>query len=217
MRVSDVLIDLLLDELFRSDKFFTNTLFVSSVHLNLTALSNLLATKCHMKPFESGNKSEDIRLYFNSLMGPKKRILFEIINSKNYIAQLFNGVYKKIEISRLWACYWKIFKILRSEKNYSVDFVRIKCKEFLDLFLSIYQTSKVTPYIHLLCFHIPDLYEKYGPLNYFLGQGLEKLNDMTTTQFFRSTNKKKDFIKQLLERDYRMFDYEKKFLNKKVI
>jgi len=87
----------------------------------------------------------------------------------------------------------------------------------LDLFLSIYQTSKVPPYIHLLCFHIPDLYEKYGPLNYFSGQGLEKLNDLTATQLFRCTNKKKEFIKQQLERDYRMLDYEKKFLNKKVI
>jgi len=142
-------------------------------------------------------------------MGPKNRILFEIITTNNCISK-FQHLYKKIEISRLWACCWSIFKILRSEKNYTLHFVRTKCKEFLDLFLSVYQTSKITPYIHILCFHIPDLYEKYGCLNYFSGQGLEKLNDITTSQFFRATNKKGDFIKQLLERDHRMLDYEKR-------
>ena len=63
----------------------------------------------------------------------------------------------------------------------------------------------------MLSFHIPELYAKYGPLNYFSGQGLEKLNDMTTTQYFRNTNKI-DFTKQILEREYRMFEYEKIFL-----
>jgi len=95
-----------------------------------------------------------------------------------------------------------------------VHFVRTKCKEFLDLFLSVYQTSKITPYIHILCLHIPDLYEKYGCFNYFSGQGLKKLSDITTSQFFRATNKKGDFIKQLLERDHRMLDFEKKFFLK---
>ena len=147
-------------------------------------------------------------------MGPKKRIFFEIITSRNYISQLFNGLYKKTEVSRLWTCYWKIFKVLRSEKNYTVYFIQTVCKEFLELFLSIYQTSKVTPYIHMMVFHIPELYEKYGPLNYFSGQGLEKLNDVTTSQFFRGTNKRENFIKQMLERDQRMFDFEKKFLLK---
>ena len=66
----------------------------------------------------------------------------------------------------------------------------------------------------MLGFYIPDLYIKYGPLNYFSGQGIEKLNDFTTTQFFRCTNKKANFIKQILERDHRMFDYESNYLQK---
>ena len=64
----------------------------------------------------------------------------------------------------------------------------------------------------MLSFHIPELYRKYGPLNYFSGQGLEKLNDMTTSQYFKSTNKKVGFTKQILERDYRMYEYETNFL-----
>jgi hypothetical protein len=184
LRVTDVLVDLLLDEIFRSDKFFTNTSFDPEIHLNLASLSQFLVNKCEFKSFGLENKAQDIRNYFKSLMGPKKRILFEIICSKNYLCQLFNNFHKKVLVSRLWECYWKIFETLRSVKNYSL------CKEFLDLFLSIYQTSKITPYIHMLAFHIPELYAKYGPLNCFSRQGLEKLNDMTTSQYFKNTNKK---------------------------
>lgn len=181
------------------------------IHKNLSKFSNFLVRKCGLKPFKAMNKADDIRLYFKSIMGPKKRILFEKIVKTNAIFYLFNGFNKKTEISRLWSCYWMIFNILRSEKNYTIDFLQIKTKEFLDLFIGIYQTNKVTPYIHLLCFHIPDLHAKYGPLNYFSGQGLEKLNDLTTTQFFKSTNKDKNFTRQIIERDQRMFYYEKKY------
>jgi len=35
-------------------------------------------------------------------------------------------------------------------------------------------------------------------------KGLEKLNDLSTRQFFSSTNKKGDAIKQMLEKDFRV-------------
>jgi hypothetical protein len=109
LRVTDVLVNLLLDGLFRSDKFYTLTLFNSSTHTNLSSLSYLLSEKCYLKSLETGAKQEDIRNYFKSLMGPKKRILFEIITTNNCISK-FQHLYKKIEISRLWACYWSILK-----------------------------------------------------------------------------------------------------------
>ncbi len=71
-------------------------LFNSSVHSNLKTFSNLLSEKCHLKSFETGAKAEDIRNYFKSLMGPNKRILFEIITTNNYIFQLFKKLYKKM-------------------------------------------------------------------------------------------------------------------------
>ncbi len=39
--------------------------------------------------------------------------------------------------------------------------------------------------------HLHEFVELYGDVNLFNQQGLEKLNDQTTTQFFRGTNKKK--------------------------
>ena len=50
----------------------------------------------------------------------------------------------------------------------------------------------------------------------FLVINLKKFKHSHTSQFFRATNKKGDFIKQLLERDHRMLDYEKKFFFSKL-
>jgi hypothetical protein len=59
--------------------------------------------------------------------------------------------------------------------------------------------------------------EKFGNINYFSAQGLEKLNDLTTNEFFLATNKaKKDnlFIMQILQRDLRnSYKTNKKFWN----
>jgi hypothetical protein len=124
LRVTDVLVDLLLDEIFRSENFVINASFNPSIHSNLASLSKFLVYKCKLKSFDPGNKAQDIRNYFKSLMGPKKRVLFETICSKNYLCQLFNNIHKKILVSRLWNCYWKIFKTLRSERNYSFILLR---------------------------------------------------------------------------------------------
>jgi len=35
-----------------------------------------------------------------------------------------------------------------------------------------------------------------------------QFNDLTTSKFFRCTNKKDNFLKQILERDFRMCEYE---------
>jgi hypothetical protein len=50
---------------------------------------------------------------------------------------------------------------------------------------------------------MPDMHKKYGNLSYFSAQGLEKLNDFSTVDFFRSTNKKENYIEQILNKDYR--------------
>ena len=59
-----------------------------------------------------------------------------------------------------------------------------------------------------MCLHLPEAYENFG--NFFSAQGLEKLNDLSTYQYFSSTNKSikngtdNTFIKQMLEKDFRM-------------
>lgn len=60
-------------------------------------------------------------------------------------------------------------------------------RKTMTLFLSVYQTKSIPPYMHLLVSHIPQFLEIYGTIAPF-SQGLEKLNDDLTKDYFRSTN-----------------------------
>jgi hypothetical protein len=95
LRVTYVLVDLLLDGIFRSDEMFTNILFNPSMHTNLSSFSNFITAHCHLKTFEMGDKTENIRNLFKSIMGTQKRVLFERKNTNNNICKLFKHLYKK--------------------------------------------------------------------------------------------------------------------------
>lgn len=60
---------------------------------------------------------------------------------------------------------------------------------WLTKFLILYQTKDVTPYMHALCSHVPEFLSLYGNIGCFTTQqGLEKYNDITSKNYFRSTN-----------------------------
>ena len=60
--------------------------------------------------------------------------------------------------------------------------------DWMKLFLSLYQTKHVTPYMHALAQHVPEAVALHGRLSLFNQQGLEKLNQNQTKDFYRSTN-----------------------------
>ena len=59
----------------------------------------------------------------------------------------------------------------------------------MKLFFSCYQRNDVTPYIHVLSAHLHEFKILSIVTSEFTLQGLEKLNDLTTRQFFNATNK----------------------------
>ena len=52
-----------------------------------------------------------------------------------------------------------------------------QCNIFLVMFLKLYPTKHVTPYMHVLRWHVPEFIELYGKISPFTQQSLEKLND----------------------------------------
>lgn len=80
-----------------------------------------------------------------------------------------------------------------------MDSLRDRVKKWMSLFLTVYQTKRLTPYMHLLVGHIPQFLEMHGTLAPFSQQGLEKLNDGLTKDCFRSTHHRdSDALKQKL-------------------
>ncbi len=64
----------------------------------------------------------------------------------------------------------------------------------MDDFTQIYQIKHITPYIHCMTHHLHESWTLFGNICFFSGQGIEKLNDMSTIRFFKSTNKKSDLL-----------------------
>ena len=66
-------------------------------------------------------------------------------------------------------------------------------------------SSTLTPYIHILVYHIPELLRISGNLRQFNCESLEKLNEFTTKYFQSSTNKQnKIYIRQLISKRQRI-------------
>jgi len=211
LRVSDLLIELLLDDLFRLDNIYATTKYSTASHSHTHHLSEFLEIKCKLKPINQGLTSKEVRSHMKSLQGPSKAVFFETVNNIGF-NNIFGKITKKNEITRLWKQYWFIHKKLRVDKatqynfiiNYSSDFFKNNCIHLLNLFVECYGKLCMTPYLHVTCMHLHEMHKLHGNLNYFSNEGLEKLNDLSTYIFFRNTNKRPTFIKQMLERDARL-------------
>lgn len=59
--------------------------------------------------------------------------------------------------------------------------------------------------MHALVWHVPEFIQLYGSISPFTQQGLEKLNDKTTKDYFRSTNQRGlDSLIQIVNKRNRM-------------
>jgi len=215
LRVSDVLLDLLIDSIFRADRLEQNTLFEYERHINTAIFANFLHHKCKRSPTPRGLKLVELRdSLTQNWTGGSKRILFKEItkDSSNIYALFGNNFENTLEVSQIWDKFWKLDIILRSDEVNTATSIEDKTKEISTLFKKAYALQKITPYIHFLFYHLHESYSKFGNLNYYSAQGLEKLNDQSTYQYFGSTNKSKTFIKQMLEKDFRIGFLEDEFI-----
>ena len=198
LRICDVLINLLILELRRLDGIEKNKLqsFSKNNAVNVAKYEDFLNDTCKISFHMYLDKDSKV-LKWRDLTGPEKLKLFNKIN----ISQLFLNIPHTTNVQKIWKDFLNIYTTLCLN---SIDDEKIKefkttVKEWLVLFLSVYQTKNVTPYIHTLVFHIPEFLDLYGSLAPFSQQGLEKLNDNLTKDYFRSTNHKDcDVLRQLL-------------------
>ena len=117
--------------------------------------------------------------------------------------ELFQQLKNADKIQQLWSDFKTIYDILWSDNKMNEmeikDFTK-RASDWVTLFTSVYQTKHVTPYIHVLVAHLPTIMKDHGNVWMFSQQGLEKLNDDITKDYFKSTNHKsgKDSLQQIL-------------------
>ena len=88
---------------------------------------------------------------------------------------------------------WEKFTDLLSELDElcdnasKIEMFNSHAKEWVRCFTSIYPTKDVTPYMHILVYHVSEIIQMHGSLSQYTEQGLERLNDNVSRWYFRST------------------------------
>lgn len=198
LRICDVLINLLIMELRRLDGM--EKAKVSSLGkdlaMNVSRYERFLNEECKIS-FHMYVDKDSKTLKWRDLTGPEKLRLFNKID----FSTLFPSIPNSTLIQKIWQDFLSIYETLclnSVNKNQIKEF-QTAVHNWLSLFLSVYQTKHVTPYIHTLIFHVPEFLNLYRSLLPFSQQGLEKLNDNLTKDYYRSTNhQEQNALRQLL-------------------
>lgn len=120
------------------------------------------------------------------LNGPEKHVVFQKIN----IPAIFPNLPHARNLQGVWCRFYSLYQVLQREDTSDVDIAEYESsiRAWVREFTEIYQTRHIIPYIHAFANHIPEFLKLHGSLSKFNQQGLEKMNDLETKEYLRSTN-----------------------------
>ena len=204
LRVADLLINLLIQELRRQDGIAKATLDRDK-HSHVTSYESFLNTVCKIH-FRWYTSQETKQMQWRDLTGPEKIRLFKNID----IPKLFPSLPNDAILQDIWTEFWRLFNELGKADTDPKE-LQEDIKIWVRNFLKVYQTKNITPYVHAFAFHVPEFMEAYGSICQFSQQGLEKLNDITTQHFLRGTNHHDvAALKQVMEKRNRIEELDDK-------
>ncbi|KAJ8032687.1 hypothetical protein HOLleu_26283 [Holothuria leucospilota] len=130
---------------------------------------------------EKGNNKISSR----DFTGPEHKKVLENIK----LDQLVPNHPKLQYLQKLWSEVLPLMHYLQKELTSSeIDEFQKRARDWLHLFVTVYPSKDVTPYMHNLVSHFPKALRLHGNLAQFSQQGLEKLNDRTTVWYYRSSH-----------------------------
>ena len=146
----------------------------------------------------------DNKVQLRSFNGQERLKILEQIN----LVDLFPDLEKVRSVQHLWRKFFDIYASLKNPNGYSneqmTEVIKKSTLEWGELFVKIYWRESVTPYIHAFVDHLNEQIATHGDVVLWTMQGLEKLNDILTKEFYMCTNKHEDFLLQMIQRRNRM-------------
>jgi len=218
LRIFDVLLEDLITELANIDKLKDDQTIDLKIYSNLGKFIIFLKECCgiNINPSSTFNKKKPAKI-FRSLTGGEILTLLETINLK----VLFPDLEFMTERDVIWKKFFSLDKKIRKlnykfegDREFEIDSIKTDIDEFMIEFEKIFIRERgSTPYIHILTCHVGEIIENFN-ITDFSQQGLEKLNDFSTKEYYLSTNKKETLysnpIIQMLFRKLRIDNFEDK-------
>ena len=200
LRISDTLFNLLVKDCSLADNFdaFSISKFDLIKYKHMNSLQHFLNEKCNVS-FKFMWIAETRKLTWRDLSGPEKTRLFEKFN----LSEIIPDHEKFDSVVAIWTEFYELLQLVKAVQIDPVE-LKMRASEWLELYLTVYARTTVTPYMHAFVAHLPEFVHLYKDINAFNCQGLEKLNDMTTGQFFKGTNKSDTALHQMLKKRNRM-------------
>lgn len=209
LRIAGKLLELLIWECKQADGLKEKHRFTSinrQKWIHMAKLENLIQNICKI-PFQWEVTSEGNKLHYKDLRGPELKALFSQID----INQILPNTPRAAKIQKLWVDFYAIINLLHNDEMSAQDIATVKNKIGLwfPLYTELYSQKSVTPYIHIFYCHVVEMLEIHGQISLFTQEGLEKLNDQSTVNFFSATNRKgAQALKQLLLKAKRITYYQ---------
>jgi hypothetical protein len=159
---------------------------------------------------KNANGSQSNIVEYTSLVGQQKKKLLKNLPS-TFPEYLYPDTSNTVQ--QIWVDFAEYYDTI-SDFQLKVDQaeeVFNKAKKWVPLFCSLgsirpgYEKSRVTPYIHVMVYHIPFFLQRHGSIKRFTGQGVEKNNDDAKRILFHKSNKW-DAAKDILYMENRQWD-----------
>ena len=194
LRVSDVLINHLIEEFRRQDaidKVKTFSSFETSKYKHLQEFERYVAGfGIPNYRFYTGRLSKQLK--WRTLIGPEKLKLFKHISIPQLLPSVTTETTERMQ--ELWKRLLQVNELLskRPEDVTQEEIIKYETlsREWGLKYLELYQTKEVTPYIHAMICHVGEFMRIHGCILSFTQQGLEKYNDCMTKDYFRGSSHK---------------------------
>jgi len=203
LRITDKLFSLLIYRLEELDANFSSKL--------IQVLRDFMENECKISnPFQPINKSKNESLKLRKLNQNERIKLFnELYGKERTLASIFPLKFQSdptiLSLSRLFPNFFEYLNKMKKIENLSLrkkEKLVKKLKNWLKIFIDI--EPKITPYIHIFVFHLPEFLEAYPNINLFSMQSLEKKNHSVKLNYYFQTNRKDCFSKILLQKMNRL-------------
>ena len=189
LRITDILTDNLLLE---AEQFFRH---------NKLALEQCeeFFKSCGVS-FKIWQNQKSKQLEWTSLSGNEKKKLLKTLPDKllAHSVPCFHDD-TRIQISKLWADFSTLYFQYINSSTVTSDMCtkfHVLAKQWINDFIAVgakregYSKSDITPYMHVMVYHLPYLMAFHSSLKPFTGQGLEKVNDDLKMIYYKRCNKK---------------------------
>ncbi len=149
--------------------------------------------------FKFWRNQKSKKLEWTSLTGNEKKKLLRNLPGK-LLSSRYPFIHEdtRVQIANLWADFGHIYFDIIGDPNVTDELCNklFQCsKKWIEDFIAIgnkregYSRSDVTPYVHIMAYHLPYLMRLHAGIKAFTGQGLEKVNDDLKLIYFKRCNK----------------------------